>query len=116
MGRIIFLAVSGISFLLQVVKAALFFIGSSTVIEDAVLLPEKARAMMQFIEAQPGLVFYGFFSALGLFCLWLAFRSPGRKTPPTTPNGGGTSISSHNQSGGVTAHTVNVGSDDVRKQ
>lgn len=115
LNRIIYFVISGAAFLLQGIKLALFLIGSSTVIEDAQLLPGKVGAVMDFIAAQPAFAFYGFFTCLGLLCLWLAFRPAYSKASPSSSNEGSTTISSHHQSGGVTAHTVNMGGDDVRK-
>lgn len=51
-----------------------------------------------------GLLFIG----IVLFGLIYMFRTERTKAPPPTSSVTGTSISSHNQSGGITAHTVNM--------
>ena len=101
---------------ISIIKFALWAIGTSTVLDDAVLLPEKGRMMVAFIAGQPALGFYGFFVLIAVLGLWLALRraAPHYNRTALGPGQGG-GVTSYNQSGGVTAHTVNGFKNEVGK-
>lgn len=116
MGRIagwfLFLASSA----MEVIKFGLWAVGTSTVVEDVELLPEKVRSVLGFIEQQPAVAFYGFFALMAGVGLWLAIRQPRAISEAKQSDTGRGGVTSYNQSGGITAHTVNGGNGDVGKR
>ena len=97
--------------LLWLAKTALFIIGASTAPEDFTLLLQKLGGAAAFVQRQPGWEHYLITTAM---ILGFALIVRGRRTShpdatsvaPSTTTPGPT-ITSHNQSGGITAHTVN---------
>ncbi len=111
MKRLLGWLLAGPGALLWIAKTALFLVGASTAPEDFALLPGKFADVAAFIQRQPALAFYLVTSAMVVVGLAIVFRRPNADeaptnaaAPPATP---GVTITSHNQSGGITAHTVN---------
>lgn len=91
---------------LDAVKLILFLVGASTAPEDFALLPGKAAEVAAFVARQPAFAFYGAATVMVIVGLLLA-RPRSDKTVSASSATPSVTINSHNQSGGITAHTVN---------
>jgi hypothetical protein len=98
-------------------RHGIFVIGATTVVEDAQGIPGKVRAMIESVQAQPAIFFYGVFIVLVVIAAallippekwsaWWASRSDASKADIGSAKDH--NVISYGQTGGITAYNVHL--------